>query len=209
MVAPYSVIDGKTYVGKKSGEVSAYTVPGLPSKITLKQTADRTVKVSWPKVAGATVYKVEYRPKGSSKWSFLYRGNKLSATRKGLAANKMYTFRVTTYTSSKAYSGERGSNKYVSESIYTFKKLAAPTVKRVNAKTVKVTWKNISGETGYQISKSTSKSKDGTIKTVKSSSAKSTKITAKKGNQFYYKVRAYKVVNGKKVYGSWSAVKKF
>ncbi|MBR3786076.1 MAG: fibronectin type III domain-containing protein [Firmicutes bacterium] len=208
-VTPYKAAGDRINVGKASGEVFAYTVPAAPKKVTLKQVKDRDVKVTWDKVPGATVYKVEYQPIGSKKWSFLYRGSKLSATRKGLTAEKKYTFRVTTFTSSKAYQGERPSNKYASSDIYTFKMLKAPAVKRVNAKNVKVTWKNISGETGYQISQSASKTKDGTIKTVKGQNAKSVKIAAKKGKKFYYKVRAYKTVKGKKVFGSWSAVKYF
>ena len=208
-LAPFKVNNGKTYVGKASAEVEAYTVPEAPAKVTLTQTGDRDVKVTWSKTPGATVYKVEYKTEGSSKWSFLYRGSKLSATRKGLSANKKVTFRVTTFTSSKAYKGERASNKYTSADIYTSKRIAAPTVKRATAKQVTVKWKSVPKVSGYEISQSTSKTKDGTIKVVKGTNAKSAKIDAKKGKQFYYKVRAYKVVKGKKVYGSWSAAKKF
>ena len=45
--------------------------------------------------------------------------------------------------------------------------------------------------------------------TVKSATAKSKVIAATKGKTYYYKVRAYKVVDGKKVYGPWSDVKSF
>jgi len=206
-VIPYTAIDGKTHVGKSSKTVSGYTVPAAPKKVTLKLTDYRSVKVSWPKVSGATVYKVEYKPQGSSKWSFLYRGSKLSATKKNLTVGKKYTFRVTTFTSSKAYQGERASKKYTSATIYTLKTLAKPTVKRVNKKTVKVTWKAIEGADGYQISKAAKKGKVGTIKTVKGKKIKSAKVAAQKGKKFYYKVRAYKTVGNKKVVGPWSAVK--
>lgn len=204
MVAPYKVKDGKTYVGKKSSEVSEYTVPAAPSKVTLTLTDYRSVKVAWTKVAGATTYKVEYQPAGSSKWSFLYRGSKLSAVRKDLTAGKKYTFRVTTYTTSKGYTGERPSGKYKSNYIYTLKRLEKPAVKRATTKTVQVSWKGLQGADGYQISQSASTKKVGTTKLVKSAKTTKYKISAKKGKKYYYKVRAYKVVNNKRVYGPWS-----
>ena len=61
------------------------------------------------------------------------------------------------------------------------------------------------GASGYQIAYSTSKNKG--YKTVTSGSKKTiSKLKRKK--TYYIKVRAYKTVNGKKVYGSYSTVKK-
>ena len=74
---------------------------------------------------------------------------------------------------------------------------------------VKVSWTNISGETGYQISKSTKKSGTSIVETYKTTSGKSKTISATKGKTYYYKVRAYKVVDGKKIYGPWSSVIKY
>ena len=73
----------------------------------------------------------------------------------------------------------------------------------------KLKWKKENG-TGYQIYVSrNSKFSDPSKYTVKSSSTLSKTIQAKKHNIYYYvKVRAYKTINGKKVYGSWSNVKK-
>ena len=74
---------------------------------------------------------------------------------------------------------------------------------------MKVKWTNISGETGYQISQSTTKSKTKIVATYKTTSGESKKVTATKGKKYYYKVRAYKVVDGKKIYGPWSSVKAY
>jgi hypothetical protein len=47
------------------------------------------------------------------------------------------------------------------------------------------------------------------IATVKGTSAKSKVLTVKKGKTYYYKIRAYKLVDGVPVYGPWSAVKSY
>lgn len=73
-------------------------------------------------------------------------------------------------------------------------------------KKVTVSWKKVSGATGYQVSRATSKG--GTYTTKKTTSSTkyvNTSLTSKK--TYYYKVRAYKTINGVKYYGKWSAVK--
>ena len=83
-------------------------------------------------------------------------------------------------------------------------------IPRKSGAKVKVSWTNISGETGYQISKMTKKS--ATQKkplTYKTTSGKYKKLSATKGKTYYYKVRAYKTVDGKKIYGPWSTAVKY
>ena len=76
-------------------------------------------------------------------------------------------------------------------------------------KKIKVSWQAVKGARGYVIYRSTKK--NGTfkkVKVVKGPSArywKNTRLKSKK--MYYYKVRAYSVVNGKNVYGSYSKVK--
>ena len=93
-------------------------------------------------------------------------------------------------------------------SIYTLKKLSTPRVSKSSSK-VKVSWTNISGETGYQISRSTKKTGTNIVATYKTTSGTSKTISAAKGKTYYYKVRADKEVGGQKIYGPWSSVKSY
>ena len=67
-------------------------------------------------------------------------------------------------------------------------------------------WKKCSDISGYQIYRSTKKTSGyKKIATVTKTSYKNSKLASKK--KYYYKVRAYRVVNGRKIFGSWSIVK--
>lgn len=81
--------------------------------------------------------------------------------------------------------------------------------KRLNKKKIKVKWKKISKANGYQIMYATDKKFRKNKKTVTVAGAKKVTKTIKVKNKTYYiRVRAYRNVNGRKLYGTWSQVKK-
>ena len=94
-------------------------------------------------------------------------------------------------------------------------KIKAPkktSIKKVKGakKAISVTWKKVSGVKGYQVQVATDKKFKKNKKTVKIKKQKTTKVTIKKlkaKKKYYVRVRTYKIVNGKKVYSSWSKVK--
>ena len=72
---------------------------------------------------------------------------------------------------------------------------------------VKATWKKLTNISGYQIQYAPNKKfKKAKRKTVKSTSVTIKKLKKKK--TYFVRVRAYRLVDGKKVYGKWSSVKK-
>lgn len=87
----------------------------------------------------------------------------------------------------------------------------APTIKSLKKsgkKAIKITYKKVSGVSGYQIYMSTKK-KSGYKKIATLSSKKSsyTKGKLKKGKKYYFKVRTMKKVSGKYRYSSFSKVR--
>ena len=81
---------------------------------------------------------------------------------------------------------------------------------KAGKKSATLSWKTITGSTGYQIQYSTSKnfSKAKTVKIAGAGKRSTTikKLTSKK--TYYVRIRAYKIVNKKTVYGAWSVSKK-
>lgn len=90
-----------------------------------------------------------------------------------------------------------------------------PTVKKVTGVSVKpgkwwmtVRWNKVADASGYQITYAQNKSFTQKIKTVRAGKTpKKTILLLKSKKTYYVKVRAYKQVDGRKYYGSYSAVK--
>lgn len=77
-------------------------------------------------------------------------------------------------------------------------------------KSITVTWKKANGVKGYQLQLSTDKKFKKNKKSVTIKKQKTTKTTVKKlsaKKKYYVRIRTYKVVNGNKVYSSWSKAK--
>ena len=101
------------------------------------------------------------------------------------------------------------SKEYKIGTVITLSQVKTPTIKRINKTQIKVNWNNIPGETGYQISKAKKANVINVVKTVKTTTGKSTVVKTPKGSKFFYKVRGYKVVDGKKVFAPWSQARAF
>lgn len=83
-------------------------------------------------------------------------------------------------------------------------------VKKQKGKKAKVTWKAVKDADGYQVVYATDKKMKKGVKKYSTKKATYTIKKLKKGKKYFVKVRAYqKDENGKKVYGSYSSVKKF
>ena len=94
----------------------------------------------------------------------------------------------------------------------TSKKPATVTISKPQPKTKSfvVRWKVLGGVYGYQIQVATNKKFKKNKKTItvkKANASKKTVKNLKKNKKYFVRVRAFKVVDGKKTYGKWSKVK--
>ena len=119
-----------------------------------------------------------------------------------------YDFKVVPYYASSTRST---ATKYLSdnfnettESILTLTKISAPVITAGDAGKVIVSWTNVNGADGVQISKSTSKTRTSYVTKETEPEQTELTVTATAGKKYYYKVRAYKIVNGTKIYTPWS-----
>ena len=202
---------------KSSGWTSYFakgTYHALPPKVTgAKQTAKTatTVTVSWNKVSGADGYTVYQYHSSTKKYTKL--ASVSGATSKkitNLTPGTVYTLAVAAYT--KDTQTKTGA-KSAKVSAYTKpKKVPIKSATSPSSGKIKVTWsKPTGGVSGYQIvwyrdSKFKTKAAEKILSGSKTVTYMGKGFT--KGRTYYVRVRAYKTVDGKKIYGAFSDSKK-
>ena len=198
-----------TFKGRYYGTKTLYftIVPKAPAKVSATLYGYDDVKVSWSKATGASGYAVYYKKAADAGYTLLTRTAATAIKKANLTDGVQYTFKIVPYYKS---GGVRyGALTYKTASIYTMKKLDTPVVTDYSAKAVKVSWNDIPGQTGYQLSRTTTKLGTKVVYTYASTTAESKTLSATKGKTYYFKVRPYKTVGKTKIYGPWSTAVKF
>ena len=197
-------------IGKYDGEKTV-TFNIIPSKVTNLKSSKKTynsITLSWDKIDNVTGYKVyryDVKTESYKLIKTISDASTTSYTNSKLTSATKYLYKVRSYkiVNNKTHNGDYSS------SLAATTKPPTPTVKLTSPSTkkIKLTWTNISSRTtGYNIYMATSK--NGTYKNIGSTSKKSfTKGSLKKGKTYYFKVRAYRTIDGKKVYSSYSSIK--
>lgn len=185
------------------------TVKNLPAPtVKVASAGYNKVKITWSGVKGTKGYRV-YRCSKSGKiqkyWSLTSSARSLTNT--GLVTGSTYYYKV------RAYKTVGKTNYWGDYSKLKYAKPIPAAVSGVKAskggsKRIKVSWKKTSGSSGYAVVRSTSKTKGyKTVKIIKSgSTVKYTTGKLTKGKRYYFKVRAYRTVKGKRIYGPYSSV---
>jgi hypothetical protein len=196
------VINDDTYVYATVKKVA----PNKVNDLKVSSTSASSVTLSWSKPARAVGYQVqEYKNKKWTTVKTIKSSDTTTCKLTGLSAGT-HKYRVRAYSTynSKTYYGDYSSTL----SVYVPSKQAITSVKAGSA-SFTVAYKQNKNATGYQVQYSTSsKFTNATTKTVSKNTTTSytaSKLTAKK--KYYVRVRSYKTVNGKKVYGAWSDAK--
>ena len=142
-----------------------------------------------------------YRSLDNKKWNKYKEVKTNTFTDNSLTYGKTYYYKIKAYNS---YNGNTVYSNIVSKKVTPNKVVLKIT--SVGTNNVKLSWDKVS-VTGYEVYRSTNNKKWSKVTTITKNSTLSynnTKLTANK--KYYYKVRAYKTVSGKKVYGSYSSV---
>ena len=187
-----------------------------PALTSAKRYAYNTIRLNWTKVNYVTGYKI-YRSKGNTKnyklLKTISKNTTLTYKDTTCLTGTRYYYYIKAYTPAFNADTESAYTLYskASTSKYATAYLAKTTIKSLIAGKKKATikWVKIPGASGYVIYRSTKKSSGyKAVKTItKGGTVSFVNKKLKKGKRYYFKIRAYRTVSGKRVYSGYSAVK--
>lgn len=188
-------------------QVSAITISSLSyNKITFKWNSQNSVNADGFQIFKYDPSKKSYYLKKTLNGN---KNNEFTDTNLSSLSNNRYKVRSYLEVNKKTYYGPyssvvTGITKPVTPTI----KVTSKNKKYSKNKKITITWNKVSKSSGYQIFKSKSKKGKYSLKKTVSSKSKPSYIEShvKKGT-YYYKIRAYGVVNKKKIYSDFSSPK--
>jgi len=184
---------------------------GKVKSVAAKKNDINSITIKWNRdkaVTGYEIYMSTKKNSGYKKIATIKKNSTTSYKKTKLKDGKTYYFKVKAYLQQ-----DKKTKKYgaYSSILTTTTKTKTPSITKMTAGRKKATakWKKVTGATGYEVYMSTKKSsgykKIGT--TTKNSKVTYTKTKLKSRKTYYFKIRTYRTVNGKKVYSSYSKVK--
>lgn len=185
-------------------------VSGDVTSVKASSTSTTSIKLSWSADRSASGYQIYRSTSSKGRYKLIgtvKKGSTRTFTDKKLTCGKNYYYKI------KSYVKSNGKTTYGAYS-KVIKKQAAPatvTLKSVSSKkkgTEKLTWKRVSGVSGYVVYRSNSKNgKYKAVATIKNGRTTSYTDKVKGGRNYYYKVKAYKTVGKKKILSESSNMK--
>lgn len=183
---------------------------GKVDSLSVASSGYNKVKLSWSNVDGVTgyrVYRSTSKTTGFKKIKSVTKNSQVTYTNSGISCGTTYYYKVRAY---RLIDGNYYFGEY--SNVVSGKPIpAAPgslSVSKYSRTKVKFSWNKVSGASGYRIYRSKSKTSGfSRIKTITSGSKLTYVKKTSRYVKYYYKVRAYKTVNGKRVWGKYSTVK--
>lgn len=181
------------------------------SKITsVKSWGYNALKISWDAVEGADGYRLYVVEKAGGKWKYVAQladGDQTSYVHTGRITGNTYTYYMRAYEN---VGGEKVFGAYSSAAQGKSQpKTAVISKLTAGSKQAVIQWDKVNGATGYRLYYRTSP--NGTWKYLtqigKGSTTTYSHKGLTKGKTYYYKMRAYRTVNGEKIFGAYAAQK--
>ena len=203
-VRAYKKSKGKKIYTKFTAPIAG--TPRLATPAVWTSSSGAGVYVSWAKVNGATGYEVYRATSQNGNYTKVNGTKGFSFNNTSITTNKNYYYKVRAYrtiSGKKKYGGFSGPQLGVKAVISKVGGVQASS----QASCISLTWAAVSGASGYEIFRATgSNNSAGYTNVGNATSSAFNDYNVANSLTYYYKVRAYRDINGKRVYGDFSTV---
>lgn len=198
-------ITGKgDYSGTKTATFNI--IPTVVKSLKVKSQSDKKITLKWAKNDGeVTGYKIYMYNSKTKKYEYVGKTKDTNYTIKNLKKTKKYKFKVRAY---KNIDGTQYFGSYARITAYTGP--STPVLKRITTykRQVALKWSKVKDAMGFRIYRSTDGKSYSKLKTLNEKDATDyLRWGLTKGKTYYFKIRAYITVAGKKIFSSYSNVK--
>ncbi|MBQ9942581.1 MAG: hypothetical protein IJP03_06210, partial [Christensenellaceae bacterium] len=184
-----------------------YYAPDAVSGVNAISSSYNSVKVTWNAVSGAQSYEIYRASSADGSYTRVGASTTTAFTEAGLATGSYYYYKVRALDT---VDGNPVTGAFsAADPARPLPTKPAIAAERLTSTSVRIHWGKVDGADGYTVYRALSKG--GSYKVVKRlEGGDQLSLTRKKlttGITCYYKVRAYRNVDGKRVYGPYSSVK--
>ncbi|MCD8124141.1 MAG: fibronectin type III domain-containing protein [Lachnospiraceae bacterium] len=199
----WSSFDSEGITGKTVSASSLKSTIGTPKLVSAKGASYSSITVTWKAVSGVDGY-VVYRKTSGGSWKaikVITDADTLTYTDKNRTFGTSYTYTVRAYLN---YDDSRVKGSCDTTGVTGTPKLAAPTLKGATSNgtaKIVVKWSTVSGASGYRVYRKTEGGSWSKVATLSGKVTSYSDTSIKVNTTYYYTVKAYRTVNGKKVWG--------
>lgn len=205
-IRSYRIYENKKVYSEYSEILSAKVLPDSPSDFSVEAVSYNKLQISWAPVEGADGYVLYEKKPGENSFSLLkaFDAQTEFYTRK-VSESKDYIYKIRAYYINE---GKKVYGLYSREAVGRV--ISGPpgilSVKRITASKNKITWDMVPDADGYIIYQSVDGKNYSILKVISDEKITSYNHTISSNDENYYKMRAFQIINGEKVYSQYTSV---
>ncbi|MBU3111008.1 fibronectin type III domain-containing protein [Clostridium lacusfryxellense] len=203
-VRAYTTIGTTKVYSNCSAATSSKTTLSAPTSVKASSSSYNSNNVSWNAVTGTSKYEIYRAGSSAGIYKLISTTTATSYKNTGLVTNSNYYYKVRGYRMV-------GNVKVCSvlSAVVSAKPIpATPTnfkAARINSASIKLSWNTVTGASGYEIYKATSKLGAYNLLTG-TTNFYYTNSHLTRSKTYYYKMRSYRTVGKIRVYGKWTSI---